>query len=141
MTKDDKIKEAWGDAYEEKLANLDENGWFKLDDERDRIKYNCSVNGEWCCKGWQPFATGSAVQEIFIRPRELNGVEDNNGWKPCPLKDFLKEGFYLIRLYVPETNVEKYIVHEVKENDSGMLGYLYATHFKKIYIDCTPPLY
>jgi hypothetical protein len=94
--------------------------------------------------GYEIFSFSSHRLDVVpIRPlglgKALEDLKNNNGWIKTPVKGFLSTGFYFIRLYVPETNIESFITHEVKESDAGMIGYHYATHYKRI--DFKPPIY
>ena len=81
MTKEEKIKEAWGSFYTDKVGT---DGWLDInpktysnDELFDRLKFNSERNS--------------------IRPKSLQGIGDNNGWvkiespKQLPLIDFITE--------------------------------------------------
>jgi len=67
MTKEEKIKEAYGQYWEERKEYVDENGWdtqLKFY-EIDREKFDTQTKG----------------RGIYItRPKYLQGIENNNGW-------------------------------------------------------------
>ncbi len=64
MTKQESIKEAYGEYY--KKCNPNENGWIDYDIWFQlighKIDYDYSLN------------------QMFIRPKSLSGIENNNGW-------------------------------------------------------------
>jgi len=64
MTKEEKIKEAWSNYY---TGEVDENGWLKInsevntsDDLFDRLEIDS--------------------KSYLMRPKSLQGIENNNGW-------------------------------------------------------------
>jgi hypothetical protein len=66
MTKQEKIREAWGEHFEAVKNHVDENGWIYT---RNFIFY-CGF--EYDEKGF-----GATHR---IRPKSLAGIENNNGW-------------------------------------------------------------
>ena len=64
MTKQESIKKAYGDYYEK--CNPNENGWIDYDiwfkNIGHKIDYDYSGN------------------QMFMRPKCLSGIENNNGW-------------------------------------------------------------
>lgn len=71
MNKEEKIKEAYGIYYSEKV---DENGWSRvfIDSDKDLIKY--------FLENKTLFESKSVDFNTFIRPKSLSGIENNNGW-------------------------------------------------------------
>lgn len=92
MTKEEKIKEAWGGIID---SNIDENGWVDtqiLSCEKRGIKF------EQCKKR-------SNMDLVFLnRPLSLKGIEDNNGWIKINSEDDLPKSnidcFFVV--YTPE---------------------------------------
>ena len=77
------IRKAYGKYWEIHKDNVDENGWSYLGNNTRLLNdYNCSLVGEWQQKGYDPFKTGenSHIQQVYVRPKSLEGIEDNNGW-------------------------------------------------------------
>ena len=65
-TKEETIKEAWGEDYNK--YNPDENGWSKL-----------LIYGDFRNNKFDKF--DSSGRKIYnIRPKSLQGIETNNGW-------------------------------------------------------------
>ena len=64
MTKEEKIKEAWGEAL--KGAYCDENGWSLMGAflSEYKIEYDSVLNND----------------RNYYRPKSLQGIENNNGW-------------------------------------------------------------
>jgi len=86
MTKEEKIKEAWGKNYEEFKEHIDENGWaiyphFQKHEMIESVRpLEFQENGS--C--W--------------RPKSLQGIENNNGWIKIESEEDLPKnsGHYLI---------------------------------------------
>ena len=68
MTKEEKIKEAWGLAYDEVKHLLTDNGYIRSVDlahiRLNLSSYNLDLN----------------YNDIGARPKSLQGIENNNGW-------------------------------------------------------------
>lgn len=83
MTKEEKIKEAWGLAYDEVKHLLTDNGYIQsVDLAHIRLNlrsYNLDLN----------------YNDIDARPKSLKGIENNNGWIKIESEDDLpKENGY-----------------------------------------------
>lgn len=124
MTKQETIQQAYGEYSDIALELCDENGWIKhfdyhtyfpQDTEKER------VDGYFC-----------------MRPKSLQGIEDNNGWLDLPTKEFLEYGFYFVKVRIPLTKFEEIFVHEIKDG-AGIIPYQYAIQYKKIELKL--PLY
>lgn len=63
ITKEEKIKEAWGDQYDE---NIEANGFKEV-----KSLYDVDLNS---------FEVISSLGFYYVRPKSLQGIEDNNGW-------------------------------------------------------------
>lgn len=70
MTKNEVIEKAYGEHFEEMKPFIDENGWF---DKNSFYNNQFSFNYEQLDKSF----THSGD---FMRPPELNNIENNNGW-------------------------------------------------------------
>ena len=68
MTKEEKIKEAWGVDYHE---NINSDGWFNIFATNINLEL-CDVIGESC------------------RPKSIQGIENNNGWIKIESEDDLR---------------------------------------------------
>lgn len=119
MTKEDKIKEAYGEIYDDFKMSIDENGWSNY-----RIKR---------------FFKGSEIQsmikgdKLIYRPKSLKGIENNNGW--TALKGVKNEiqhdgDIWIFNKY---GNVELWLEYQ-------FLPIGYATHWKPI-IKPNPPVW
>lgn len=90
MTKQEKIKEAYGECWEKVKNNVTENGWidtrfFSLKDSG--IKYIQSKSHE-------------GLTLVFShRPLSLQGIENNNGWTKIESENDLpkKSGHYWVK--------------------------------------------
>lgn len=77
------VRKAYGKYWEIHKDNVDENGWSYLGNNTRLLNdYDCSLVGEWQQKGYDPFKTGenSHIQQVYVRPKSLQGMENNNGW-------------------------------------------------------------
>jgi hypothetical protein len=70
MTKSEKIKESYGDAYEALSPYIDVNGWVR------------AANLKFYSNGNLPFKTETIVMDgwDWYRPLIIQGINDNNGW-------------------------------------------------------------
>lgn len=70
MTKQDKIKEAYGGLID--LNLLDENGW---------AIYGCEDFSESGIEPFGEYETKNHIAGVYNwRPKSLKGIENNNGW-------------------------------------------------------------
>jgi len=122
MTKQEKIREAWGEHFEAVKNHVDENGWIYT---RNFIFY-CGF--EYDEKGF-----GATHR---IRPKSLAGIENNNGWVKIENKeDFPKIDF--ITQYWFFDGASTWISTFTLEMK---LGRVKITHYQPI-IKPKPPIY
>jgi hypothetical protein len=71
MTKQDKIKEAYGDYFNELKDKISDNGWVSFYEDINRIRnvFHKNENIEV-----------SPNDNNNWRPKSLQGIENNNGW-------------------------------------------------------------
>lgn len=86
MTKEEKIKEAWGQLIPD-YTNIDLNNGWSLDE------FNEGYFDE------DKFHTMQIIQPCKIRPKTLNGIESNNGWIKIKSEDDLpkEDGIYWVK--------------------------------------------
>lgn len=83
MTKEEKIKEAWGEYYEKNKDSIDENGYM-LGNYKSypNIKFD--------------------VEDFtYLQPKSLQGIENNNGWIKIESEDDL-----------PNDNGRYWVIHK-----------------------------
>lgn len=80
MTKVEKIKEAYGEFYNDVKEFLDENGWCKLNISQ---KHPINSFAHYEKTEWR-----TINGRVCWRPKCLQGIEDNNGWHCLSEKDF-----------------------------------------------------
>ena len=80
MTKEEAIKEAYGEYYESTKHRIDENG-FAIN-----VHKNCQIVLK------EGLSVDFMVYKDKIRPHCLQGIEDNNGWKPSGYHDKQTDG-------------------------------------------------
>jgi len=124
MTKEEKIKEAWGLAYDEVKHLLTDNGYiWSVDLAHIRLnlsKYNLDLN----------------YNDIGVRPKSLKGIENNNGWNSMEQPDF-EENEYVLFLRFINGEGEPPIFTCVLCDDFE-IGYF--THWKRVDYG-KPPIY
>jgi len=80
MTKQEKIQEAYGTYWEELKNRVDENGWFKVSDYRERMSFIETANDSGFLI-YNHFFTGKCEGGIdYLRPASISGIQHNNGW-------------------------------------------------------------
>nr|WP_317632979.1 hypothetical protein [uncultured Flavobacterium sp.] len=120
MTKEEKIKEAWGDLYKKYEKFIDSDGglfWVYLYDS-DKININLDLLGN-----------------VTYRPKSLQGIEDNNGWISLLGESNEIEWVKNLELYNIKTK-EHYFCTD--ENEFIEIGRF--THYKPI-VKSKPPIY
>jgi len=122
MTKEEKIKEAYGEYWEQVKNHICQNGFLKITDVKDH-----NINDEI-------FNLSIDVIESprRIRPKSLQGIENNNGWISILSEKDLPNlaNFY----WVIDKNKQ---IHQVHYEDITLE---YCTHYQPI-IKPLPPLY
>lgn len=93
MSKEEKIKEVYGIHFGK--CNPDENGWskYQLNDKQELIS-EFAINSIMPCE-FNNFRQDNAKLIYCVRPKSLQGIEDNNGWIKIESEaDFPKIGTY-----------------------------------------------
>lgn len=80
MTKQEKIKEAYGEYWETAKDYVDDFGWcmYQLNDKQERI-CGFAINSFIKCE-FNNFKQDNANYIYYVRPISLRGIENNNGW-------------------------------------------------------------
>ncbi|CAD0220408.1 hypothetical protein [Chryseobacterium sp. JV274] len=122
MTKEDKIRKAW-ENWEHIAVDggVDENGWTNYVQSYGSFNINDFEQKQ--------FLTGAS-----IRPNELSGIENNNGWMVLNEESYeeLENGYYM---WYNNTNGD----WEIDDlSDTHIKNY---THFQKITVPPKPPIY
>lgn len=83
MKKEELIKEAWGGTNE----NINENGWYYFgycvngwDDVKDWLKENNLISDKSYYNMTYDELDNGDLFNVKIRPKSLQGIENNNGW-------------------------------------------------------------
>lgn len=69
MTKQERIKDAYGEYWDRVKGFVDKNGWTEYP-KLGSSKLLIDFGGEY----------GAMPDQFFCRPSSLKGIEDNNGW-------------------------------------------------------------
>ena len=122
MTKQEIIKQSYGEHWDKVSEHVDENGWC----DRKGSQFNPSL---------EKFEL--SIHGTSVRPKSLEGLEDNNGWiKIKSYQDLPKEtGHYWVKRG-NDIAINYIIVPE--SFHSGFLANL--THFKPVE-KAKPPIY
>lgn len=109
-TKEEIIREAYGEHYDKFKDSIDENGWTE-----DTIYYFL------VCE-WHPDKWGKA------RPKSLEGIENNNGWKRIESEEDLpnEDGLYFA---VVTEEIEVLFYHKPSHNQFWLEN---ITHYQPI---------
>lgn len=125
MTKKEKIKEAWGEYYEENKKRIDENGWFNwFGRSREKMKQRQQLlvdNRNLFDK-----------DKYSYRPKELRGIENNNGWIKIKSEEDLPNDdafYYKICINNKPRNDYSLSVIEIRRYYYNLNN---VTHFQKI---------
>lgn len=120
MTKEEKIREAWGELYEKYKKYIDLDGglfWTHLyGSDKNTISLDLLGN-------------------ITYRPKSLQGIEDNNGWISLSGEPNEIEYVENLELYNIKTKEHYFCTDEHEFIEIGRF-----THYKPI-VKSKPPLY
>jgi len=76
-TKEQVIQEAYGEYWDEAKNYVDENGWCDIKSINEKISYDI------------PLESFNSLYPEIIRPKSLQGIENNNGWIKIESEDDL----------------------------------------------------
>ena len=131
MTKEEKIKEAWGEYYDKIKIELDEHG---------RYNYYDQIPLKRKSKMWQfeNIETHKMQDVSLLMPSSINGIDNNNGWVKIESEaDLPKEG--MTNYFICVDDLPSIHVHNLKQVVSlykdGMI-----THYQPIEKP-KPPIY
>lgn len=127
----EKIKEAYGEYWDEVKTSIDENGWCKLNVSQKEPINNFAHHGK---TEWMPIDG-----KVCWRPKSLQGIEDNNGWTKINSEDDLH--LVIDTYWVIDSFGCVELFNYCGKNDSSyILWKTRFTHYQKI-IKPKPPLY
>lgn len=135
MTKEEKIKEAWDNLlrniknYKLTKKQYDLNGWVNLDTLSLMVRSYLADN--------QSSELDLNVKNNTIRPKSLQGIEDNNGWTRIESEDDLPKENGMYHVYYSDGVISSRFYH-AKHND--WLNEPKATHYQPI-VKPKPPIY
>lgn len=132
MTKEEKIKEAYGRFYKPEKYHFSVNGWVDLNE-------------------WPEYEVGKLIDEIDMefreysaRPKYLQGIENNNGWTRIESEDDLPKDENIVEFWVydDEEIVSAKFMYESKRwyHDVNLNLRLFPTHYQPIEKP-KPPIY
>lgn len=131
MTKEEKIKEAYGEDYKFINEFLIGNGFFDGEcDDFIHLRRKLYKNGGVEIK---------IIDEVqFVRPKSLQGIEDNNGWVNVESKNDLPKDSYNYWVFCSDGCVRNLKDFEYYEN--YIMPELEASHYQPIEKP-KPPVY
>lgn len=134
MTKEEKIKEAWCNQCPDEV---DKNGWFNIGycvNGLDDVEYWLSDNFfKRNLDAWDIDYTELDNGEFIdckIRPKALQGIEDNNGWVNVESKNDLPKDSYNYWVFCSDGCVRNLKDFEYYEN--YIMPELEASHYQPI---------
>lgn len=126
MTKEEKIKEAWGVAYEEVRGMLTENGYIpSIDLAHSNLKLSI-------------YHIQLTYNKIGVRPVILQGIENNNGWIKIESEDDLPKEKCDLLVYPEFEN--QFVFHFYNDKKSKEVLMQNHTHYQPIEKP-KPPIY
>ena len=131
MTKEEKIKEAWGE------------NWSKISKENQKKALN---NNGFVSQYFEDLLTiDKRERKLFeIRPKSLQGIETNNGWIKIESEDDLPKDENIVEFWVydDEEIVSAKFMYESKRwyHDVNLNLRLFPTHYQPIEKP-KPPIY
>nr|WP_297310389.1 hypothetical protein [uncultured Flavobacterium sp.] len=128
MTKEEKIKEAYGEYYETVKNYIDDNGWCVLNvSQKEPINF-FAHHGK---TEWKPIK-----ERVCWRPKSLQGIEDNNSWIKVESEADLPKESYNYWIFQNDG-----LIQSMKEYELNKKYYnIEATHYQPIEKP-KPPLY
>lgn len=131
MTKEEAIKNAYGEYWEKVKDHLTDSNWFKSKEVLGDFA-NTKISREFSNIEWECMDSYHSVYCYYFRPKSLQSIEDNNGW--IKLNGLPNEITNRCSMWIMTKNGIEYL----KENEFLPIGY--ATHYKAIEKP-KPPIY
>jgi len=130
MTKEEKIKEAYGEYW---TVDIDLNGWVSSKSQT----YVSAYHGLKCEK-----ETKIENDIYFWRPKSLQGIENNNGWVKIESEDDLPKSVNIMYRVGMFLNDGRFHQNRNLYNHTKALEALYCnyTHYQPV-TENDPPLY
>lgn len=135
MTKEELIKEAWGEYYDIVKDKLNTNGWYSYFSLDNKVRLsNCSQ--------FKDLILDEHKEIPLLRPKSLQGIENNNGWIKIESEEDLPKNFnrYEFKLYYWTNNG----LYESEDYKRWKIHYnhLEVTHYRlEPIFNTNPPLY
>ena len=130
MTKQEAIKEAYGEYWEQVKVFVDENGWVFFSDDENILRLNFQQKDNISTEK-------TDVESWKWRPKSLQGIENNNGWIKIESEKDLPEGLGVhFVANLRDVRVHPATSYQVKE----LYKVNFATHYQPIE-KRKPPIY
>jgi len=130
MTKEEVIKNSYGEYWEDCFLAIKDNGWLNVD------LINSVKGAIFRVKVMRAFKhdANTIKNSLYIRPKTLRGIETNNGWIKIESEaqyDELENGDY-----------EWYNIKTGKYDKGDLWAYGIFTHYKLVpKLEIIPPIY
>jgi hypothetical protein len=115
-TKEELIKESYGEYWELVKSFVDENGWLYECNIIVKLRDNLIT---FCDFTLLKYSEVGNFPMFYYRPKSLQGIEDNNGWIYSNEKLPSKFGFYHIEVENNQQNLIAYFNLEYKKWYTG----------------------
>lgn len=140
-TKENVIKEAYGEYWESVKDFVNENGWFEYDfySQNKSKKYKKAF--DFVCENIETECNSNVT---VIRPKSLQGIENNNGWIKIQSEEDLPKDEENLDYWVMEDEqiVHAKFMHESKKwyCDIDLNLRLLPSHYQPM-VKPKPPIY
>ena len=124
MTKEDVIKKAWGEYYEDYKKYIDKNGLLS---DRFLTNKQCkTLNDDFL--SIEIYSPDKGY--YFYRPKSLQGIEDNNGWIRIESEDDLPKDKCVLLVYPEFDDQYTFLYNNDKESKETLIEN--HTHYQPI---------
>lgn len=126
MTKEEIIKQAYGEYYEDTKLCIDNNGF---------CQYGSKDDSDWGIEPFGEYETRNHIDGIYEwRPKSLQGIENNNGWIKIENEKDLPDDLYC---EVIERRTQHVSRATLEKRKSCVLNYSHWQPIQKL----EPPIY
>lgn len=133
MTKEEKIKEAWGEHYESNKELINDDGWLRHCNLTSIDTVRLSIQKKDL---FERLVKNTATAfEVYFRPKSLQGIENNNGWIKLTGEPYEVDKIPNVELYNINTKGHYLSFDENEFIDVGRF-----THYKPVELS-QPPIY
>ncbi len=138
--KEQKIKEAYGEYWENVKNHLTDSNWFKSKELFGDIG-NTKIRREFSKIEWECMDNYHPIYCYYFRPKSLQGIENNNGWIKIESEEDLPKEQIKVWFITNEEIAGTYhpLLKEFR-SQFGFYNYASVTHYQPI-IKPLKPIY